>query len=373
MKSTLEFSNQLLLAIFLALAPAALASTTWYVNGVSGSNKNNCKSPEEACKTIGHAISLAASGDAIMVAAATYNEHLTIGISLKVIGSSAATTIIDGGGLGHQGHVVTISAGAQVALSNFTVQNGWVNGTGSGIANAGTLLVNNCIVTKNTARGVTNPGVGAGIQNGGVLTLNNSTVSGNAVNGVFGAGVGGGLGNQGVATINNSTFSGNSATSIGGGIYVDYGATVTINNSTFSGNQSQLSFGGGSIDNNNGKATIQNSIVANSPSGVNCYSVAPITITSKGYNLSSDNSCNFNGPGDLNDTEPKLGTLGNHGGPTPTIPEMLDSPTVDAGNPSGCRDSQGHLLKTDQRGYPRPGKDKHDHRCDMGAYERQTD
>jgi len=48
------------------------------------------------------------------------------------------------------------------------------------------------------------------------------------------------------------------------------------------------------------------------------------------------------------------------------------SPAIDAGNPSGCTDGQSHLLKTDQRGQPRP--DREDTRgCDMGAYERQTD
>jgi hypothetical protein len=55
--------------------------------------------PTTACKTIKHAISLASSGDTIMVAAATYTENLTIGISLKVIGSGARTTIVDGGGV----------------------------------------------------------------------------------------------------------------------------------------------------------------------------------------------------------------------------------------------------------------------------------
>src|SRR5262252_894523 len=64
------------------LVSAALASTTWYVNGVNGSDSNNCKSATTACKTIGHAISLASSGDSIMVAAATYSEDLTISISL---------------------------------------------------------------------------------------------------------------------------------------------------------------------------------------------------------------------------------------------------------------------------------------------------
>src|SRR5215475_11694656 len=94
-----------LLVLALLLAPSAVASTTWYVNGVSGSDSNNCTSPTTACKTIKHAISLAASGDSIIVAAATYTENLTIGISLKVIGSGANTTIIDGG---YVGRVVTI-------------------------------------------------------------------------------------------------------------------------------------------------------------------------------------------------------------------------------------------------------------------------
>jgi len=85
------------MALFLALAPVALASTTWYVNGKTGSDNNDCKSPTTACKTIRHAISLASSGDSVSAAAATYTENLTIGISLKVMGASAATT-----GLEHQ-------------------------------------------------------------------------------------------------------------------------------------------------------------------------------------------------------------------------------------------------------------------------------
>lgn len=53
------------------IAPTTIASTTWYVNGVSGNNSNDCKTPTTTCKTVGHAISLAASGDSIRVAAAT--------------------------------------------------------------------------------------------------------------------------------------------------------------------------------------------------------------------------------------------------------------------------------------------------------------
>ena len=54
---------------------------------------------------------------------------------------------------------------------------------------------------------------------------------------------------------------------------------------------------------------------------------------------------------------------------------ILGSSAIDAGNPLGCTDGQGHLLKTDQRGYPRPNTvDIADKKgCDMGAYERQSD
>jgi hypothetical protein len=66
------------MALFLLLAPTALASTTWYVNGVSANDANTCTSPTSACKTIRHAISLASSGDYIMVGAATYEARLLL-------------------------------------------------------------------------------------------------------------------------------------------------------------------------------------------------------------------------------------------------------------------------------------------------------
>jgi hypothetical protein len=95
-------------------------------------------------------------------------------------------------------------------------------------------------------------------------------------------------------------------------------------------------------------------------------------MTSKGYNLSSDSTCNFSGAGDLNNTNPMLGPLQNNGGPTATMALLSGSPAIDAGNPTGCTDGQGHLLKTDQRGRPRPDTEDISG-CDMGAYERQSD
>jgi hypothetical protein len=143
---------------------------------------------------------------------------------------------------------------------------------------------------------------------------------------------------------------------------------LRVNNGTLSGNSA---YGGGGIVTWCGtycvSTVLQNSIVANN-SGGNCSG----PMTSHGYNMSSDATCNFSNSGDRNNINPMLGLLQNNGGPTQTMALQPGSPAIDAGNPSGCTDGQGHLLTTDQRGYSR--QDPEDTGgCDMGAYERQTD
>ncbi len=403
MTHKLPTTTLLLMALF--LAPTAVASTTWYVNGVSGNNSNTCTSPTTACKTIKHAISLAASGDSIIVAAATYTENLTIGISLTLIGSGASTTIVDGGGVNT---VVTISNGtAHVTLSKFTLRHGLAT-NGAGVNNSGMLTINNTAISGNVAQSSTTFSRGGGVYNHGTLTINNSTVRGNSANtdggGIFNTGRmtinrstvsknstmgdGGGMWNLGTLKINASTISGNTGGAIlfstGGGIANS--ATMTIVNSTISGNtvfrhgtggivnlqgtltmsNSTIAGNQGGIYVNLGTATLQNSVVANN-SGGNCFG----HVSSNGYNLSSDSSCNFSGPGVLNNTNPMLGPLQYNGGPTQTMALPSSSPAVDAGNPNGCTDGLGHLLITDQRGKPRPDtEDKGG--CDIGAYEFQS-
>jgi hypothetical protein len=363
-------------------------------------------SSQTACKTIGHAISLASSGDTIMVAAATYKENLTINISLNVLGAGATLTIIDGGGARQS--VITISNNsASVVLSMMTVRNGFGAAFpgGGGIRNIGTLTISGSTISGNKSFGL-----GGGISNthGGTLTINNSTVSGNTAQGLrfrslYSSAGGGGIFSDSTLTINNSTVSGNTVQAAqcpqngtclayGGGI--DAGGPVTVNNSTISGNRAvgvappYDTFGGGingapvTVNNSTisgnganhgsgissgGTVEIQNSILANG-SGQNCNGV----VTSNAYNVSSDGTCNFSNSGDRNNTDPMLGPLQYNGGPTWTQALLPGSPAIDAGNPSGCRDSQGNLLTTDQRGYPR-----HDPEdtggCDMGAYEKQSD
>ena len=377
-------TSLLVIALFLAPAPTAIASNTWYVDGVKGNDSNDCKSSLTACKTIGGAISLASSRDSIIVAAATYTENLTIGFSLSLIGSGASATIIDGGGLNR---VVTISnAGAKVTLSGVTIRNGTTPYAGGGIYNGGILsviasTVSGNKVTNHCSYGTVCSGQGGGISNKGTLTISDSTISGNTAqiscNPLMRCVVhvdGGGIFNYGAMVMSNSTLASNIVGGAGfgigtGGAISNQGSAI-ISNSTLSGNSA--TGGADGIKNYQGQSlALQNSIVARSSAS----SVSPScsgTVTSNGYNLSSDNTCIFGGPGDLNNINPQLGPLQNNGGTTQTMALLTGSPAIDAGNPNGCTDGNGNLLKTDQRGMPRP--DLEDTLgCDMGAYESQSD
>jgi hypothetical protein len=378
----------------LTAVPTALASNTWYVDGAHGSDHNNCKSHQYACKTISHAVRLSSRGDSIMVASAIYFELVNIPFSLKIIGAGASTTIIDGGGV--SGAFLSSNPKAHITLSGMTMRNGGGEGDGGAvyICTSTVTIVDSVLTGNRVVRGNGNDGFGGAIYNcgGGSLTLINTTFSGNM------AVEGGAICNGGMLTINNSTFSGNIARHHRGGAIFNYG-TLTINNSTFSGNRTRGGFGGaihngqlfvgkgilsinnstiagniagddqgGGIFNLNGAtAVLQNTIVANNAGG-NCNG----TVKSRGYNLSGDDSCSFHSTGDLNNTGPELGRLRNNGGPTKTFALLPGSPAIDSGNPSGCTDGKGHLLKTDQRGKPRPDKEDSSV-CDRGAYERQKD
>jgi hypothetical protein len=377
MKRKLQLPSLLLLALVLSVGPNALASTVWYVNGVNGNDVKTGQTAATAFRTIGHAISLSSSGDSIIVAAATYTEKLNIAFNLTIVGSAARTTIIDGG---HAAAVVTISsAGAHVKLSQLTLRNGsgLLRG-GGGIYNAGTLAIVNTTVSGNSSNDfvATVGGLGGGIYNAGTLSIVDSTISGNTVTRArMDAGpAGAGIYNVGALTITNSTLSANQAAAYwpagvpyGGGIANENG-TLMIRNSTLSTNSAFIyilgtknpTYGGGIYNSGTTTPTLQNSIVANNPLGGNCNG----SVKSLGYNLSSDNTCNFNGSDDQKNINPMLGNLRPNGGPTQTMALLPGSPAMSAGNPSGCTDPAGKRLTSDQRGAPRPNPGA----CDIGAY-----
>lgn len=85
--------------------------------------------------------------------------------------------------------------------------------------------------------------------------------------------------------------------------------------------------------------------------------------TSGGYNIFGDVSWPGSyATGDLYNTDPKLGILGNYGGPTFTHPLQQGSPAIDH-RPGNCEENSTPLSE-DQRHFPR-----NDGKCDTGAFE----
>jgi len=369
---------------------------TFYVNGRRGSDKNDCRSPQFACKTIQHAVRITVPGDTIDVAAAVYPENISIRHSIHIDGAGSGRTIVDGQKHGSE-FLIAFGPHIDVTITGMTMRDGSGIGDGGAIYHCGgALKLENVVIEGNRARGGGLNGyggmmyncpsstativdstirdnsaqVGGAICNGGVLTVIRSTFSGNTALKVRG---GGAIFNYGTLHVANSTFSGNKAAGgLGGAIHngrlVGLTGGAQIDNTTISGNTA--AFGktpGGAIKNTAGLPIyVQNTIIAgNEPQ--NCGGAA---LETEGFNLSSDQSCDLHGAGDLNGVDPKLGPLQNNGGATFTMAVRRGSPAIDAGNQSGCRDWLGVLLATDQRGMPRP--DAHEGRgCDIGAYESQ--
>ncbi len=273
---------------------------------------------------------------------------LDITSNLTIAGAGATATIIDGGSIDR---VIDIGIGATAQINDVTIQKGSSIGFGGGIFNSGTLTMNNSTIDDNETTGPNLSGGGGGIFNEGTMTLNKSTVSNNTSQGR-----GGGIYNLDLSlTIRNSTISGNTALN-GGGIFNRFSTTLSATHVTI--NDNEATDNGGGIWNFGGTASLANTIV-----GVNTAATASDdcagAITSLGYNLASDASCAFGGVGDLNSTNPMLGSLASNGGPTMTHALLAGSPAIDAVPLSSCP------LPTDQRGVSRPQGAG----CDIGAYE----
>jgi hypothetical protein len=256
-----------------------------------------------------------------------------------------------------------------------TVSNCVVSGNSSGIYNYyGEASVSNCIVSSNQYGGVFNYGVsggpddhilgiasltiadsiindnsGPGVDNNaGGVTIVDTTISGNSVGGgVYTYQDGGKI--PGNLTVMNSTISGNSASSYGGGIACGKSG-LTIINSTVSGN-SAGAYGGGIASGSFGMMIVDSTVsgnsaptcggvcgeveIANTILNANASGNIDGTVTSHGYNISSDDGGgHLNGPGDQINTDPLLGPLQDHGGPTLTHLPMRGSPAIDAGDPN---------------------------------------
>jgi CSLREA domain-containing protein len=289
---------------------------------------------------------------------------LDIKSKIKIIGASDGQTTIDARDLSDR--VFHILDYGKAEITKVTIRRG--SGDGGGLYNVGTLTLNQSTVLSNTA----GSSFGGGLKNHGTATLNNSTVSGNS------AEYGGGVYNRGILILNNSTISRNTAKQHGGGIKNQ--GTLKLNNATISANSAEDK-GGGVLNFSYGKTYFKNTIIAGNiapnSTQADCgyLSTGSESFSSQGYNLAGSNTgCPSTGTGDQATPNPGLSPLQNNGGTTLTHALLSGSPAIDTGNPNGCKDSNGNLLKTDQRGEPRPMDGNGDIivRCDIGAYEAQV-
>jgi hypothetical protein len=226
------------------------------------------------------------------------------------------------------------------------------NGTAGGPNDqilGGSLTIAGSVINDNSGPGVDN--------NAGGVTIIDTTISGNSAGQTEGqSDVGGGVHTYlgggkipGNLTVINSTISGNFALSDGGGIDCGYSG-LTIINSTISGN-SAGAYGGGVVSGSFGMMIVNTTVSGNSaPACGGVCGGAEIgntilngnesgnidgAVTSHGYNISSDDGGGLlTGPGDQINTDPLLGPLRDHGGPTLTHMPMRGSPAIDAGDPN---------------------------------------
>ena len=235
-------------------------------------------------------------------------------------------------------------------------------GQGGGIYNDGsygsaTLTVNASILNNNTC-----PYGGGGINNNGgsgsaTLTINASTLNNNSAPGSYGGGIDNEAYPSGSAsvTVNTCTFTGNTASG-GGGIQNGFmgNAALKVNACTFSANSANV--GSAIFNYNSSGKTVTLEIgdtILNQP-GATGQSINNTsgTVTSRGYNLSSDDGGNvLNAGTDQHYLDPKLGPLQNNGGPTFTHALSPGSPAIDKGKTNAVT---GLVSSTDQRGLPRP-------------------
>lgn len=229
-----------------------------------------------------------------------------------------------------------------------------------------------------------------------LLAVDSSTLNANAARNGGGLACSGAVGGPDPSPemkLVNSTISGNMSQGKGGGIISSPDCHIVLNNVTVTANKADSNDSGGGDGGgiSSGIAvppdviTVSNSIVAgNSVGSTGSDPDCSGSFVSGDYNLiGNDVGCTgFGGPGSNDQVgtvsmgnpaiNPLLTVLENNGGPTDTHALIPGSPAIDAGNSvDGCRDADGVVLLTDQRGNDRTqdGDSNNVSICDIGAYE----
>ncbi len=404
-----KFARIFLGSVFLFLVTSTVFSATFTVTKTSDSNDGTCDADCSLREAVA-AANAAAGDDVIEFDSMIFGSAQTVNVTLGEIifgangtltingtganlltidgnltnrifrtGAGVVATINDltltrGNGVGalnnNSGGAVYNDAGT-LTLNNLIITGNTVSNNAGGIRNSGTgsvLTINNCIVSNNTA----STSSGGGIQNFSTSTvnINNSTFMGNTSGGSTG---GGGGQFNGTVRITNSTFANNNAPGGAGGGFQSNGTNQIFTNITVSGNTSTNNGGGIHRGSTNVNFFIRNSIIA----GNNGTAASPdVTNSANGLDSQGNNIIGNVGTStgwemsDLLNTNPMLGMLADNGGFGMTFLPMTGSPAIDAGQNcvldlSCSANNPPEAVTTDQRGVSRPqGKT-----VDIGAVE----
>lgn len=342
--------------------------------------------------------SISSSGvDTIDVPSGLYRLNPSLGPlvitdEVKIVGSSPASTVIEGWDGISRTQILRVTQGGYLVANNLTIQHGDAYTGGAIMVVDGGAEFNNIIIRDNSsmfgggglyiAEGGTvrmwrssvlsNSGgnYGGAILNDGDLGVFESTIANNRANRA------GGIQNHGRLNLRNSTISGNIVLSTlagTGGIYQNNVAVlnnVTITDNTGYGNNPDNR--GGGIHVVGGTLTvITNSIIAGNHGGDGPNDCDGALSAGSKYNLIQDpNGCNIPsqnaGTFRLN-IDPRLAPLADNGGPTQThLPQPRPSPpTIFQPTAHGITVVTG-CETHDQRGVPRSHSTGP---CDMGAVE----
>jgi hypothetical protein len=301
----------------LVTVSSASASPSILYVAVGGSDTGNCHTSTSPCATITYAVSKAVGGDTVDIGPGTF---------------TAAVSLFEQGVFTFRGsNALDPSAGTIVEPTTPSAPIFQADRSGFNLDDL-------------TMDGLSGTAVAAGY--GSTVTITDSTIT----NSDDGVDVEGPVAD---VTITDSTISGNSV----GVDSVDASSGTSVIQSTVAGNTDGIE---GSL----AGVSLAGSIVGDN-SASDC-AMTTGTLTDNGYNDNGDGTCGFSVTAhSLTHTDPVLGALEDHGGPTETQEPAPTSPVIGQIPPGTTGNGVTLCPSLDQRGVARPqGSD-----CDMGAVE----
>lgn len=303
-------------------------------------------------------------------AAATGDLDITT--ELQVVGLNPEVTIVDANGLDRLFDVLTLPQnvqpqGSSVLISSLTITGGLVtsenDAVGGGVrvqSGLGHIVQLSNVVVRNNDGGGGTFGLGGGVAS----LVGNVVITGSAIVNNASDNAGGVANIDGAMSISNSTISNNTSRGAVGGIInlantAGVTSTLGMEAVTIAYNVETAPQGSGAgLDTTvfDGAATtnLRNVVISNNVGDTQCFNGG--VVTSNGYNIASDDSCEITDPSDLSTTDPLLGALvmgtRANGGSTYFHNLSNGSPALDSGSTNGTIDQRGNPRPVDLPGIP---------------------